>query len=372
MIIDYADLSNYKGQFVMVDGCFDPLHIGHVAYFEFASKFGIPVLCNVQSDQYIQTAKGRPTILPEDQRVRVIASNRFVAHVHLCRTSTLDVLKQLIPLKYIKGADWRSRGLPDDEVSICQDLNIEVVYSDTSIDSSSRIIDQFIGEAVKLSDKVSVDQFQQTLLKQESVSSSFYDEHYFSESWRSGNNDYSVETRRVIEGRNPSNIKDVFSPHLVLDVGCGPGALMYLLHELGIKCYGIDFSASARDLAPPEIRNYIHVGSVTEYYDFQEQFDLVICRELLEHLTVLQVRQAVRVLAQYTSKYLYVTTRFHPSPRNLLDVTNEVEVDPSHITLLNKDFLRLLFLLEGLKSRPDLESKMDWKKYGRVMVFERT
>src|SRR5688500_6524577 len=46
------------------------------------------------------------------------------------------------------------------------------------------------------------------------------------------------------------------------------------------------------------------------------------------------------------------------------------QVDPSHITLLNKDLLRLLFVLEGCRSRPDLEERMDWGRKGRVLVLE--
>ena len=68
---------------------------------------------------------------------------------------------------------------------------------------------------------------------------------------------------------------------------------------------------------------------------------------------------------------LYLTTRFHPAPKGLLDVTNDFANDPTHITAMNKDFLRVLFLIEGLRSRPDLEERMDWKKFGRVMVFQK-
>ena len=68
-----------------------------------------------------------------------------------------------------------------------------------------------------------------------------------------------------------------------------------------------------------------------------------ICREVFEHLTVLQVRESVRNICRISSKFAYVTTRFHPNPATLLDVTTQFDVDPSHITLLNKDMLRLMF-----------------------------
>lgn len=369
MILRREDLGNYEKKVVMVDGCFDPLHVGHVKYFEAAARLGLPVLCNVQSDSYIVGTKKRPALLPEEQRVEVLDSLKYVSFVHLCRTSTADVLRALRPAKYVKGSDWEQRGLPQEEKDICRGLGIEIVYLDTVLDSSTNIVGSFKNRLKGSCGDAGV--FEELVLSQKEIDSQYYDEHYFTGSWRKGENDYSIEKRRVIEAKNPANIKEVFNPKLVLDVGCGPGALMYFLYELRIKSYGIDFSSLSKELAPPEVRDNIVVAPVTEYYDFGLDFDLVICRELLEHLTVLQVRKAVGVLAKYTSKYLYVTTRFHPDPAGLLDVTNEVTVDPTHITLLSKDFLRVLFVLEGLRSRADLEERLDWKNMGRVMVFEK-
>ena len=44
---------------------------------------------------------------------------------------------------------------------------------------------------------------------------------------------------------------------------------------------------------------------------------------------------------------------------------------PSHITMMNKDLLRLFFVLEGFKQRKDLEDKIDWMGKGRVLVYEK-
>ena len=84
------------------------------------------------------------------------------------------------------------------------------------------------------------------------------------------------------------------------------------------------------------------------------------------------MRRAAAEICRASSKFVYLTTRFHPSPSNLLDFTTQFDVDPTHITLLSKDFLRILFVLEGFKRRPDLEERMDWGNKGRVLVYERT
>jgi SAM-dependent methyltransferase len=219
---------------------------------------------------------------------------------------------------------------------------------------------------------MNITEFEQRVLAQQPVGSTHYDAEYFTGEWRDGGNNYSLETRRQIEAKNPALIKEVFQPKKVLDLGCGPGALMHLLWELGVDVEGIDFAESSPGLATPEVRDRITVGHVTDpALKPANAYDLVICREVLEHLTVLQVRQAVATMARMTSKFIYVTTRFHPSPASLLDFTTQFDVDPSHITLLNKDLLRLLFVLEGCRSRPDLEAKMDWGSKGRVLVLEK-
>lgn len=218
---------------------------------------------------------------------------------------------------------------------------------------------------------MTVQEFEALVLSQSATSSTHYDSEYFTGGWRAEGNDYSLETRRRIEAKNPQLIKDVFEPCKALDLGCGPGALMHLLWELGVVCDGIDFAQSSKALATPEVRDRIMIGTTVEHVVPDNSYDLVVSREVMEHLTVLQVRQTVANIVRITSRYAYVTTRFHPDPKSLLDVTTELDVDPTHITLLNKEFLRVLFVLEGCRARPDLEARMDWGNKGRVLVYEK-
>ena len=219
---------------------------------------------------------------------------------------------------------------------------------------------------------MTITEFEQRVLAQTSTAAAHYDAEYFTGEWRDAGNNYSLETRRSIEGSNPALIKEVFAPARVLDLGCGPGALMHLLRELGVDVEGIDFAESSKRLATPETRDRITVGNVTDpTLKPAGAYDLVISREVLEHLTVVEVKRAVANMVRMTSKFIYVTTRFHPSPADLLDFNQKDDLDPTHITLLNKDLLRLMFVLEGCRSRPDLEARMDWGGKGRVLVLEK-
>jgi SAM-dependent methyltransferase len=216
-----------------------------------------------------------------------------------------------------------------------------------------------------------VRRFEDAVLAQQPVSAEHYDDAYFADDWREGGNRYDLDTRREIEGRNPALIEEVFAPDRVLDLGCGPGFLMALLLERGVEADGVDFSPSSLTLAPESVRDRITIGDVTEPLVPERAHDLVVCREVLEHLTVLQIRKTIAQICRASSRFAYVTTRFHPSPSDLLDFTTDYETDPTHVTLLAKDFLRTLFVLEGFRRRSDLEARMDWGEKGRVLVYER-
>jgi bifunctional ADP-heptose synthase (sugar kinase/adenylyltransferase) len=139
MILETSQLSDYVGQVAMVDGSFDPIHDGHIAYFQGAAEFGIPVLCNVASDSW--TVTKHQVLLSQVQRAVVLDAIRFISFVHLSSTSTLEVLKLLKPRLYIKGNDWIARGgVPKEEQDACNSLDIEVKYLDTVLNSSTRLL----------------------------------------------------------------------------------------------------------------------------------------------------------------------------------------------------------------------------------------
>jgi len=144
VILSFDELAEYRGRVAMVDGAFDPLHRGHIEYFRAASTLGLPVLCNIASDRYVRT-KHRP-LLPEDQRAAIIDAIRYISYVHIYQIDTETVLRQLRPRYYVKGSDWRERGLPPEQIDICREHGIEIVYLDTVLDSSSRILKDYCAQ----------------------------------------------------------------------------------------------------------------------------------------------------------------------------------------------------------------------------------
>jgi len=144
VILSFDQLAAHRGEVAMVDGAFDPLHRGHIEYFKAASALGLPLLCNVASDRYVRT-KHRP-LLPEDQRAAIVDAIRYIDYVHIYQIDTETVLRQLRPRYYVKGSDWRERGLPPEQTLICREHGIEIVYLDTVLDSSSRLLRDYCAQ----------------------------------------------------------------------------------------------------------------------------------------------------------------------------------------------------------------------------------
>ncbi|HKE87848.1 MAG TPA: adenylyltransferase/cytidyltransferase family protein [Vicinamibacterales bacterium] len=140
MIITFDQLKEYRGSVAMVDGAFDPLHRGHIEYFRAATSLGVPLLCNVASDRYVRTK--HPPLLPEADRAIIVDAIRFITYTHINQFDTETILRELRPRYYVKGKDWVGR-LPPDQATICAAHGIDVVYLDTVLDSSSRILQQF-------------------------------------------------------------------------------------------------------------------------------------------------------------------------------------------------------------------------------------
>jgi SAM-dependent methyltransferase len=71
--------------------------------------------------------------------------------------------------------------------------------------------------------------------------------------------------------------------YLVLDVGCGSGQYAQLLNRLGLMCIGLDSSAKALEKAKQ--KNLLIRASATALPFREGCLDMVICIELLHHLT---------------------------------------------------------------------------------------
>lgn len=123
--------------FTLVDGSFDPLHHGHINYFEEALSIGFPVSCLVAPDTY--TAKKHRILLEAKHRSIVLNSLRQIDIVFTGNLSTESAVKLLRPKIFFKGGDWRDK-LPKSIIEACFEVECEIIFGSKPIESSSSLL----------------------------------------------------------------------------------------------------------------------------------------------------------------------------------------------------------------------------------------
>ncbi len=92
---------------VFVGGTFDIIHPGHIALLEYAARLG-KVFVVIARDSTVKKLKGRPPLLSEDARLRVISSIRYVYEARLgYRDDFLRSVEDIRPDVIVLGPDQK-------------------------------------------------------------------------------------------------------------------------------------------------------------------------------------------------------------------------------------------------------------------------
>ncbi len=86
-IVQYKDINTINrqlvGEKVLVGGCFDVLHIGHVRFLESAKKQGDVLIVALESDEFIQKKKNRHPFHTQLERAEILAAIIVVDYIVL-------------------------------------------------------------------------------------------------------------------------------------------------------------------------------------------------------------------------------------------------------------------------------------------------
>lgn len=105
-IVHYQDIDRIQSQIVekivLVGGCFDVLHIGHVRFLEAAKKRGDIVMVALESDEFIRTKKNKEPFHTQHERAEILMALDCVDIVVLLPFFTnnreyADMVKQIKP-----------------------------------------------------------------------------------------------------------------------------------------------------------------------------------------------------------------------------------------------------------------------------------
>ncbi len=128
---------------VLTNGVFDLLHVGHTRCLEDARSRGDILVVAINSDASAEALKGKGhPIVPADERMEVLSALSFVDYVTVFDEATADeLLKQLKPTMYAKGADYTLKTLPEKDT--VKDLDVKAVFvGDKKSHSTTGLIEQ--------------------------------------------------------------------------------------------------------------------------------------------------------------------------------------------------------------------------------------
>lgn len=129
---------------VFTNGCFDILHVGHLAYLTFARRQGDALCVGLNSDASVRRNKGpqRP-IIREDHRAAMLSGLRAVDYVVLFdEDEPRALIESLLPDVLVKGRDWAHYVSGRDAVEAAGG---RVILADlVEGESSSRIIEKML------------------------------------------------------------------------------------------------------------------------------------------------------------------------------------------------------------------------------------
>jgi len=128
---------------VCVSGYFNPLHIGHLEYFEKSKKLGDKLVVIVNNDSQSFLKKGS-SFMKEQERLKIIRSLKIVDMAVLSIDDDKTVCKTLkcvMPCIFANGGDQFNDNIP--EKDICDKLKIQLVDGlGDKIQSSSILLER--------------------------------------------------------------------------------------------------------------------------------------------------------------------------------------------------------------------------------------
>ncbi len=138
-----------KATTVATCGGFDPLHVGHIRLFRGARRLGDKLVVVLNQDHFLRNKKGY-VFMPYEERKEILQSLEPVDEVVDCideDNTVAETLAQVQPDVLAKGGDRKQGNMPDNELAVCEQYGIEVVYGvggDDKPQSSSWLVENVI------------------------------------------------------------------------------------------------------------------------------------------------------------------------------------------------------------------------------------
>lgn len=136
-------------QVVLVTGGFDPLHSGHISYFQAAKRLGDMLVVGVNSDSWLERKKGR-AFMPANERITILQNLKMIDHCILFNDDdgsareAIRNVKMMYPNSKIIFANGGDRTA--DNILEMTETDVEFVFGvggEDKINSSSWILEEW-------------------------------------------------------------------------------------------------------------------------------------------------------------------------------------------------------------------------------------
>jgi len=123
-----------KKKGIIVSGYFNPIHKGHIEYFNLSKKLG-DILIVIVNNDIQRLKKGSKKFMDEDERVVIVSNIKSVDKVYKSIDTEKSVIKSLqlvfdelnneYELFFSNGGDQNNKSIP--EIEICKKLGIKLI-----------------------------------------------------------------------------------------------------------------------------------------------------------------------------------------------------------------------------------------------------
>ena len=126
-------------------GVFDMFHVGHLNLLRRARNHCRHLVVGVASDEYTEHLKGRPAVVPCDERIDIISALGIVDEVVIDRSQDKLAIWQQRPFDVIfKGNDWQGTPKGYRLERAMNEVGAEVVYFPYTRHTSSSMLRAFL------------------------------------------------------------------------------------------------------------------------------------------------------------------------------------------------------------------------------------
>jgi glycerol-3-phosphate cytidylyltransferase len=123
-------------------------HVGHLNLLRRARNRCRHLVVGVASDEYVDEIKGRPAVVPCDERIDIISSLGIVDEVVIDRSEDKTLIWQQVPFDVIfKGTDWQGTPKGYRLERAMQAVGADVIYFPYTRQTSSTLLRTYLNDS---------------------------------------------------------------------------------------------------------------------------------------------------------------------------------------------------------------------------------